>query len=162
MTDTSVTLSIVGRSGLSVWSLKETSVPDKTKAQVQLCLQPGSIAVIGKQQGGHIEYLDSRYVPTPLLPDSSGSILTLSEMDQYVSRGHFMLKRTSLGTVLVNGVPRKGGGIRPPTNGTFLLQPENRWLEKGEEYLIEGPVLLILPNRAVVLICTPHEGLGIT
>jgi hypothetical protein len=54
--------------------------------------------------------------------------------------------------LLVNGVPRRGGGTRPPLNGTLLLGPIHRWLEPGEEYVIEAgeSATIRLPNGAVL------------
>lgn len=50
--------------------------------------------------------------------------------------------------VLVNGVPRRGGGIRPPLNGTVMLSPDYRWMRAGEEFVIEPGTLarIRLPN----------------
>jgi hypothetical protein len=65
-----------------------------------------------------------------------------------------MLRGVADGVVLTNGVPRAGGGIRPPVNGTWLVAPAARKLEPGEEVLIaRGSVLVIrLPNRCVIQI----------
>jgi hypothetical protein len=59
-----------------------------------------------------------------------------------------MLRSIRGGIVFVNGVPRKGGGIRPPRNGTRLLAPAGRSLLPGEEYLIEAGTAIVvrLPN----------------
>jgi hypothetical protein len=69
--------------------------------------------------------------------------------DYYVSRAHFMLMWASRGILFVNGVPRRGGGIRPPKNGTRLVAPEGRDLSPGEEYLIKSGTAMVvqLPNR---------------
>jgi hypothetical protein len=52
------------------------------------------------------------------------------------------------GILFRNGVPRRGGGIRPPKNGTWLVAPARRALHPGEEYLIEAGTALVvrLPN----------------
>ena len=87
-------------------------------------------------------------------PDGSGL---------YVSRGHFLLRAAPDGVVLVNGVPRRGGGVRAPLNGTWLLQPEHRRLGDGEAYLIrKGQWIKIhLPNDTqVVLSCPVDRALG--
>lgn len=65
-----------------------------------------------------------------------------------VSRAHFLVKAVPGGIVLVNGVPTRGGGIRPPTNGTRLVAPEVRELEPSEEYRIEfgTSAAIRLPN----------------
>jgi hypothetical protein len=74
--------------------------------------------------------------------------------DLYVSRGHFMLRGDARGIVLINGVPKLGGGIRPPLNGTWLLDAGWRLMEPGEEYLIEhgATAVLYLPNGTAVRI----------
>ena len=74
--------------------------------------------------------------------------------DLTVSRGYFMLRATAGGILLVNGVPRRGGGVRPPVNGTRLLAPVQRALSPGEEYLIErGTVIVVrLPNGTQIQI----------
>ena len=61
---------------------------------------------------------------------------------------HFMLRGIRGGILFVNGVPRRGGGIRPPRNGTQLVAPEGRGLSPGEEYLIESGTAMVvrLPN----------------
>ena len=65
-----------------------------------------------------------------------------------------MLRGNTQGILLVNGVPRRGGGIRPPLNGTRLLEPAYRPLQGGEELLIEkgSSVKIHLPNDTVILI----------
>jgi hypothetical protein len=74
--------------------------------------------------------------------------------DICVSRGHFTLRGDARGIVLTNGVPRFGGGIRPPLNGTWMLEPSWRLMDPGEEYRIEhgAQVVLCLPNGTVVQI----------
>ena len=124
--------------------------------ETQLLLHPDRPVVIGRQQGGEVPYLDPSYVSTPILPDTSRSILTQAGAvnDTWVSRGHFMLRASSEGIVLLNGVPRRGGGVRPPLNGTWLLEPEYRRMQDGEEYLIRKgtSAKFYLPNGNRVLI----------
>ena len=57
-------------------------------------------------------------------------------------------KGSRRGILFVNGVPRRGGGIRPPLNGTRLVAPEGRGLSPGEKYLIESGTAMVvrLPN----------------
>jgi hypothetical protein len=59
-----------------------------------------------------------------------------------------MLRSIRGGIVFVNGVPRKGGGIRPPKNGTRLIAPAGRDLLPEEEYLIDAGTAIVvrLPN----------------
>jgi hypothetical protein len=65
-----------------------------------------------------------------------------------------MIKASPAGVVLVNGVPRRGGGIRPPKNGTWLVAPVQRRMEEGEEVLVlrGTSVQIWLPNASVILI----------
>jgi hypothetical protein len=65
-----------------------------------------------------------------------------------------MLRGVSRGILFVNGVPRLGGGIRPPRNGTHLLAPEGRGLSPGEEYLIQSGTAMVvrLPNGTEIRI----------
>ena len=100
-------------------------------------------------------YLDPAYRPTTVVPGTGQSVLGAgAEADNWVSRGHFMLRADVGGILFVNGVPKRGGGIRPPMNGTWLLQPESRPLGPGEEYLIAHgtAVEIALPNRTTVRI----------
>jgi hypothetical protein len=138
--------------GTCVWSQFEmTPSPEGLGAR----LRPGCPLVIGRQEGGAIEYLDPNYRPTQLAPDSSRTILSGNgEKDIFVSRGHFMLSADPRGVLLTNAVPHRQGGIRPPVNGTWLLEPERRALGQGEGYLIERgrTAKIYLPNQAVILI----------
>jgi len=155
----SLSMSFLGGPAVSVWSAPDTSRPGNTQAELKVELQPNKPIVIGRKNGGQIEYLDPQYQPTPMMPGSARTILTSKEEDIAVSRGHFMLKGSPLGIYLVNGVPRRGGGIRPPVNGTLLLEPVHRWMDKGEEYLIErgASAKIRLPNGTVILL-VPDNG----
>jgi len=150
----SLSMTVEDGPAVIVWSAPGTLTQGDTQTQLKVQLQPNNPVVIGRQQGGHIEYLDPQYQPTPMMPDSSRCILNSSEKDGRVSRGHFMLKGSPLGIYLVNGVPRQEGGIRPPLNGTILLEPVQRWMDKGEEYLIERgtSAKIRLPNGTVILL----------
>lgn len=147
----SVSLSTDGGS-LTMWSA--ASIATLPSGELKTAVDQDRPLVIGRQHGGETPYLDPRYRPTPLAPNSSRSILSGQEKDLWVSRGHFMLKASSAGVVLVNGVPRRGSGIRPPKNGTWLVAPECRRMEEGEEYLILRGMSakIYLPNASVVLI----------
>ncbi|MFO0878752.1 MAG: hypothetical protein U0840_15530 [Gemmataceae bacterium] len=63
-----------------------------------------------------------------------------------------MLKQLGAGVLFTNGVPRRGGGIRPPLNGTRLLTPEDRLIEPAEELFIpRGEEITIrLPNDTIL------------
>jgi hypothetical protein len=65
-----------------------------------------------------------------------------------------MLQGSLHGILFINGVPRRGGGIRPPMNGTKMLAPVNRRMGQGEAYMIErGTAIKIrLPNGTVILL----------
>jgi hypothetical protein len=56
------------------------------------------------------------------------------------------------GVLLVNGVPRPGGGLRAPLNGTRLVVSEQRPMSAGEEYLIESgaTAVVVLSNGSEV------------
>ena len=65
-----------------------------------------------------------------------------------------MLKGSLNGILFVNGVPLRGGGIRPPINGTVMLEPECRLMHKGEDHMIERgkSATIRLPNGTVMLL----------
>jgi hypothetical protein len=138
---------------INVWSGAAT-VCGKSAAQATLEILGDQPVVIGRQEGGQIEYLDPRFRPTQMVPDTEQVVQHGAERDRLVSRGHFMLRARRGGLVLVNGVPRRGGGLRPPLNGTIMLCPHYRYMSPGEEYLIEpGTTARIrLPNGTVISI----------
>lgn len=153
-----------GRSGsISCWVCPQTSVsvltskeavPDMV-AELALGLAPGRLVVIGRATPDcPVPYLDPAYRATPTLPDSGACVLNGNDpSDDCVSRAHFTLRGTAEGgVVFTNGVPRLGGGVRPPMNGTKLLAPTVRYLEPGEEVLIlYGEAIAIrLPNHCVL------------
>jgi hypothetical protein len=137
------------------WAVVRFEHPN-LEGKLALQLQPEQTVVIGRQEGGEIEYLDPRYQPTQLVPNSRRPVVTSfhGPRDRAVSRGHFMLKGARVGILLVNGVPRRGGGIRPPLNWTMLLAPTHRLLLNAEEYLIERgeSIRIELPNGAVLVL----------
>ena len=65
-----------------------------------------------------------------------------------------MLRAIARGILLVNGVPKLGGGIRPPRNGTRLVYPSNRQLAPEEEFVVESgdAIIIVLPNNTSVRI----------
>ena len=133
-----------------------TMGPTTKTEEYPLELAHGGSIVIGRQEGGGTEYLDPHYRPTQRMPGTQRRIVIshLEGKDVAVSRGHFMLVGSPLGILFVNGVPRRGGGIRPPINGTLLLEPAERSLGPGEELQIERgqSIKIRLPNYMEVLI----------
>src|SRR5205807_2293126 len=121
---------------ITLWSGATTAA--ETAAQTTLQIERNHHVVIGRQEGGEIEYLDPRCRPTRMVPVTGQPVLKQHESDLWVSRGHFMLRAASRGLLLVNGVPRRGGGLRPPLNGTRMLSPHHRDMEPREEFLIES------------------------
>lgn len=147
----SASLSCEGGS-VTIWS---ASTFTESQAERTLQLAPGQMVVIGRQQGGRLEYLDPSFVPTQLIPDTEQTVLTMNdEKDLLVSRGHFSLKGSCQGIVLVNGVPGINGRIRPPVNWTILMEPEYRFMEQGEAYLVErgASARIQLPNRISIIL----------
>jgi hypothetical protein len=148
------TMSVVSGSPLTTWS----SLPLVARSQTEYALQlmPGSPVVVGRYHGRVPPYLDPAYQPTTIVPGTGQAVLHSGGCgtDICVSRAHFMLRGVSRGILFVNGVPRPGGGIRPPLNGTRLLAPQGRGLSPGEEYLIESGTAMVfrLPNGTEIRI----------
>jgi hypothetical protein len=111
------------------------------------------LVVVGRAKPQQdVPYLDPAFRATQLLPDSNQTVLTGDKKtDNYVSRAHFAIRGTAGGVVVTNGVPHVGGGIRPPTNGTWLVAPV-RLLDPGEEvFIASGEMIAIwLPNQCVL------------
>ena len=147
-------LSVLSGRGVTLWGTSAKG-PD-TQPEPELQLAPDRPVIIGRFEGRDVPYLDPAYLPTTVMPGTGQSILRSGGQGQdiSVSRGHFMLRATAGGILLVNGVPRRGGGVRPPVNGTRLLAPVQRALSPGEEYLIErGTVIVVrLPNGTQIQI----------
>lgn len=145
--------SLLSGPAVTIWS--SSSPRGSIQPNYRLSLQPDRPVIIGRSEGYPVPYLDPAYQATAVMPGSGQRVLTgAKHHDCSVSRGHFMLRGAGGGILLVNGVPHVGGGIRPPTNGTWLLAPQRRHLEPGEEYRIEGgsSVVLQLPNGAQIQI----------
>ncbi len=147
-TSSTCLLRIRGSSATTLWGLPTRVTSPDAGPSARLCLRPGEAVVVGRKSGGTLDYLDPAYVPTNVEPTSGQPVLRGCERELCVSRGHFTLRGTAGGILLVNGVPRRGGGVRPPLNGTRLLAPARRRLRPAEEYLIErgGSATLRLPN----------------
>lgn len=131
-------------------------LPNQETQAHSLALAHGGRIVIGRQEGGGTDYLDPHYRPTQRMPGTQQRIVINSSegRDRCVSRGHFTLVGSPLGILFVNGVPRRGGGNRPPVNGTVLLEPGKRDLVPGEELQIDRGqrIKIRLPNDFEVLI----------
>ena len=142
-------ISVLSGSALTAWSSLGLTARSQTEYAIQL--MPDSPVVVGRNDGRVPPYLDPAYLPTRIVPGTGQPVLHSEGYgsDIRVSRAHFMLQGVSRGILFVNGVPRRGGGIRPPLNGTRLLAPEERVLSPGEEYVIESGAAMVvrLPNR---------------
>jgi hypothetical protein len=147
-------ISILSGSPLTTWS--SGSLTARSRTEYALRLMPDSPVVVGRSDGHPPEYLDPAYRPTRIVPGTGQAVLHSGGdgTDNCVSRAHFMLRGVSRGILFVNGVPRRGGGIRPPRNGTSLVAPKGRGLSPGEEYLIESGTAMVvrLPNGTEIRI----------
>lgn len=142
-------------SGLGSLTLVHSLPTEETDIGPQLEIEPGRPAVIGRANDpAQVPYLAEGYSATQMVPGSEETVIGYGDRDNFVSRGHFMLQAAAGGVVLVNGVPKLGGGIRPPRNWTRLIAPEDRLMEPGEEYFIGRgfAVKISLPNGAQVAI----------
>jgi hypothetical protein len=141
-------ISVLSGSPFTTWS----SLPLIARSQTDYAIQltPDSPVVVGRSHGHVPPYLDPAYRPTRIVPGTGQAVLHWGGYgrDMCVSRAHFMLLGVSRGILFVNGVPRRGGGIRPPLYGTRLVAPGGRDLSPGEEYLIESGTAMVvrLPN----------------
>jgi hypothetical protein len=146
---------VSGDTAITLWGGHDTAVSESS-AQVQLRLEPHRPVVIGRLEGQTPPYLDPSYRSTRVVPGTGQSVVRSGSQgkDVAVSRAHFMLRGDARGIVLTNGVPRVGGGIRPPMNGTWLWGERWRLMDPAEEYLIEYGMaaILHLPNGTVVRI----------
>ena len=146
--DSQGSISVLSGCELTVWS--SVHLGRDGRPRYELRLTPDRPVVVGRGNGHTPHYLDPVYRPTRIVPGTGQDILHSGGQgrDRYVSRGHFMLRAIGGGILFVNGVPRRGGGLRPPLNGTWMVAPDRRALEPGEEYLIlSGTCLIIvLPN----------------
>ncbi|AWM40648.1 hypothetical protein GobsT_08250 [Gemmata obscuriglobus] len=151
-------LSLLSGAPVALWADPRTAVGTAVRSdtvavplpELSLGLAPGALAVVGRAAPHHrVPYLDPAYRATRLVPGSGQSVLMNGEHDLSVSRGHFTLRGAGGGAVVfTNGVPAAGGGVRPPTNGTWLVSPQRRPLDPCEEVHIE-------PGEAVV-VCLPN------
>jgi hypothetical protein len=112
--------------------------------------------IVGRSNGGLPPYLEPAYRPTRIVPGTGQAVLHSGGRgtDNKVSRAHFMLRTVPGGVLFVNGVPRQGGGIRPPIHGTRLVAPNGRDLRPGEAYLVQSGTAMVvrLPNGTEIRI----------
>ena len=142
-------ISVLSGSPLTAWS--SLALTARSQTEYAMRLMPDSPVVVGRYHGRVPPYLDPAYRPTTIVPGTGQAILHSGGYgtDIRVSRAHFMLLGVSRGILFVNGVPQRGGGIRPPLNGTRLLAPEERVFSPGEEFLVKSGTAMVvrLPNR---------------
>jgi hypothetical protein len=156
-------VSLLEGNSITFWTCPKTEVSVSTSVdgmphaltELALCLSPERLVVVGRSTGrSPVPYLDQAYRATTMLPDTQQSVLLGDDRtDNWVSRAHFTLRGTAgRGVLFINGVPRAGGGIRPPMNGTWLVAPARRFLDPGEEIVIARgeSVAIYLPNRCVL------------
>jgi hypothetical protein len=141
-------ISVLSGTPLTTWS--HLPLIERNPTEYELPLMPDSSVIVGRSAGGSPPYLEPAYRPTRIVPGTGQAVLHSGGRgtDHYVSRAHFMLRAVPSGLLFVNGVPRRGGGIRPPIYGTRLVAPHGRDLRPGEEYLIESGTAMVvrLPN----------------
>lgn len=156
-------VALLSAHSLAVWAPPQTQVGTGTiptmcddtvprpYSELALGLAPGKLVVVGRAQPEHtVPYLDPAYRSTTMVPNTNQPVLHGSDpTDNYVSRAHFTLRGApGGGIVFTNGVPSVDGGVRPPTNGTWLVAPARRFLDPGEEVPIDfgQTVVIWLPN----------------
>jgi hypothetical protein len=147
-------ITVLSGSPLTTWSSLPLS--ERNPTEYEIPLMPDSPVIVGRSDGGLPPYLQPAYRPTRIVPGTGQAVLHSGGRgtDRYVSRAHFMLRAIPGGVLFVNGVPRQGGGIRPPLRGTRLVAPHGRDLRPGEEYLIESGTAMVvrLPNGTEIRI----------
>lgn len=152
--DSQCFVSVLSGSGLSFWG---PGLPgQEARHELQLRISPDRPVIIGRAEGDRVPYLDPSYQATTIFPGTGDTILRSNGkgQDLTVSRAHFMLRAISRGIIVVNGVPKPGGGIRSPLNGTRMISPGMRQLEPAEELVVESgeAVVLMLPNNTTLRI----------
>ena len=152
--DSSCLFSVLDGGGVTLWMPGDPG--QETRKDLRLQISPEHPVIIGRAEGGGVPYLDPAYQSTTIIPGTGETILRHNGdgRDNCVSRAHFMLRSIARGILLVNGVPRRGGGIRPPRNGTRLLKPAHRELAPKEELMVESgeAIVLMLPNSTTIRI----------
>src|SRR5579862_820872 len=93
--NSSLSLTFCGGTSLTMYSAGDAP---QDKGQCDLQLAPGKAIVIGRQEGGKLEYLDPAYQSTQIMPDSAQRVVGTcgdKNKDNWVSRGHFTLRGSS-------------------------------------------------------------------
>ena len=67
-------IALLSGGGLTLWSVPTPRGCADTARELRL--QPDRPAVVGRQEGGAIEYLDPHYQPTRLVPETGQSVMT--------------------------------------------------------------------------------------
>ncbi len=116
-------ITVLSGNPLTAWSPLPLS--ERNRTEYELPLMPDSPVVVGRSNGSSPPYLEPAYRPTRIVPGTGQAVLHSGGQgrDLYVSRAHFMLQAVPGGVLFVNGVPRRGGGIRSPIRGTRLVAP---------------------------------------
>ena len=147
-------LSVLSGTAVTIWNAQETILDPRS--QRRLMVGSDRPVIIGRAEGREVTYLDPAYRPTTIVPGTGRTILQNNEEggNDLVSRAHFMLRAVARGISLVNGVPQRGRGIRPPLNWTMLCAPVRRIMAPCEEFLIEygSTIELLLPNKSQIQI----------
>jgi hypothetical protein len=147
----SIQVSLVGGRDLNLWSVvrppAQQAAPSHPDVQA-VELDPEHPTIIGR--GGKPPYLDPKYSQYMSGAANQGPA---RPGDDKVSRAHFMLVSDPLGVRVVNGVPDRDGGIRPPGWGTRIQigdQPRRAMSPKESVLVPKGvTVRVILPNGSV-------------
>ena len=138
----------VSLGGLSITDTMCLGAVDTKTEDYPVGLAHGKGLVIGRQEGGGTEYLDSRFRPTQRMPGTYQRVVVDAHRpgDNFVSRGHFTMIGSPFGIIFVNGVPRRGGGIRPPVNWTQMIEPQQRTMAPGERFVVAPGTIIKITN----------------
>lgn len=152
--DSLCSFSVLSGEGLSIWGPGLSG--QEARHELQLQISPDYPVIIGRTEREPVPYLDPSYQSTTIFPGTGDTILRSNGegRDRTVSRAHFMLRASTRGILVVNGVPKPGGGLRSPLNGTRMMFPNSRQLEAEEELVVESgdSIMLMLPNSTTLRI----------
>jgi hypothetical protein len=96
-------LAVARGSSLTLWHGLDQQVDTTPERQLQL--SPDRPAIIGRSEGHEVHYMDPSYRATRLVPGTGQNIMHSGGdgSDMFVSRGHFMLRASGRGVLLVKG-----------------------------------------------------------